>query len=145
MLPTSILDSVKIKAQRRIMLQRMGFDCKCDVCTGKVSDQEDILRKLYDVEKLIGVPSSMNQADWRRDTKNLAVFADLTQKLHIGSPEFKFQMFFLLLYNAQFARDRGFYEKSITMMKELVESTKLADLELGEKIFFSGRIQKNMA
>lgn len=102
------------------------IDCRCCVCTGEVPDQEEILMRLDDVNPM-GDPFRKTQSAWQRDASKLAVVANLAQKLYIQM--FKFVVYFQLFFNSQFARDSVLMEKSLDMMKGIVEKTELSALK----------------
>ena len=121
-----IYDSTMNKYERRMILRdEFGFDCSCAVCTGEVPDQEEILKRLCDAMKSL----EASQGDWQQGASKLAVVADLTPKLYIGQPQCKLANFLTLFYFSQMARDPVLLEKSLDMMRELVETTQLDDLK----------------
>ena len=126
----SPFESVKNKYKRRMMLRdTFGFDCSCVVCTGEVPDQEEIIQSIDQSTNSMGDPFRKTLSDWQHDASKLSVVANLAQKLYIGQPEFKFQVFLLFFFHSQFARDHVLLEKSLGMMRELVENTQLNALK----------------
>ena len=63
--------------------QRMAFVCKCDVCSGKIPGQEDIIQELLKLRSCRSLHSNQYQkkpSNWRRDAKTADKIVDLTLK-----------------------------------------------------------------
>jgi len=103
-----------------------GFDCKCPVCMGQVHLQEKTLKKLIDLHnKLNPTPS-----DWKREAGIRSRMVDLTLELNIGNPWEKIEAFEKLMKFAHLARDKDLVMKSMDMMRQFVEETKIEVMQM---------------
>ena len=112
--------------------QRMAFVCKCDVCSGKIPGQEDIIQELLKLRSCRSLHSNQYQkkpSDWRRDAKTADKIADLTLKLDLGKITTKIYAFQDLARAAQMARDEDLQKKALDIMKKFVEDTRVEEIK----------------
>ena len=81
------MESGTSSQERRMRIKlRYGFDCKCDVCSGKVDGQDDILRELLELHQAFRPNHTHKRTyDWRREVKVADKIVDLAMQLKIGS------------------------------------------------------------
>ena len=106
--------------ERKLAIKKLfGFDCKCDVCTGK-EDQEDIINELLKLHKTLDQPSNSAQEvhTWEK-------IVDLNLKLHIGSVGDKICSMEALGEAAEQARNQELLKKAWDGLKKLTKDWKI--------------------
>ena len=113
--------------ERRMRIKlRYGFDCKCDVCSGKVDGQDDILRELLEFHQAFRPDHNHKRAyDWRREVKAADKMVDLAMQLYIGDLKAKLDSLEDLVRLAQMAREVDLQKKAKDLWKRMAEDTKL--------------------
>ena len=114
-----------LRKRKTAFKKELLFDCKCPVCSGEVSCQEKLLKKLIELHnKLDPTPT-----DWKRETGIRNKIVDLTMGLLIGDQVEKSRALLELAQSAHLARDRKLVRKAMDMFKQLVEDTKLKNMQ----------------
>ena len=103
----------------------MGFDCKCPVCMGQVRLQEKTLKKLIELHNKLNPTSS----DWKKEAGIRSRMVDLTMELNIGQPDKKMVALEKLMKFAHLARDKDLVMKSMDMMRQFAEETKVKGMQ----------------
>ena len=127
------LHGVTFKNVRRSILKdNFGFDCKCNVCCGKVDDQDSIIQKLVkivwcseDKEFVRGTTKKFNYSsdEWKKVGIKGGIVLTLSQDLYIGNLWLKVKHCACAVFAAQMARDPVLLEKAMSAWKELVMKT----------------------
>ena len=120
--------------QRRMerILETLGFDCKCGICSGKFEDQEDLLKELKDLtENLDPNHNQKKIVDWKREAQIYQRMAELAEKLSLGPvDDLKSNVLFSFAAAAHLGRDEDLLRKAMDSLDKLVEESKLADIKL---------------
>ena len=113
---------------KQTLLREYEFDCECDVCLGKIPDQDAIKRKIWNLrmQYLNTAPTQgahqKTRLDWKREALMLEKMLDLTVKLHVGHLRTSSACDALAI-SAQLARNKTLLDKAKNTMKELSEKT----------------------
>ena len=111
-----------------------GFDCKCDVCSGKVSAQEDTMKSLLELcDSLVPLAQSKSGWHWPQLASIRSKIVDLTLQLHIGKMDDKIGALDWLAKNAQLARDEKLLKKAMATWKQMAEDVKLEKFQVAYK------------
>ena len=114
---------------RETIQEDFGFDCKCLVCSGEVPNQDDIMRKMWDVlnsnRERNKYDNEMTPSDWTREAIAYEPIVELAKTVYMGRPEGKMASLLLFLQYAAKARNVGLLEKAVDGIKELAEKTGL--------------------
>ena len=102
---------------------RFGFDCKCSVCTGDLPDQEDIIKELIELHGKLN-PETAAREGMSVFVHTIDRFADLSQRLYIGSLEDKMHPLTLMANIAYRNKDAHRLEKAMKQIKKIAEDTK---------------------
>ena len=113
--------------ERKMNIERKHcFDCKCDVCSGKVDGQDDILKELLELRKDFRPNHNHKRAyDWRREVRAADKMVDLAMQLYIGGLCVKLDSLEVLVRAAQMAREKELQKKAMDMLKKVAEDTSL--------------------
>ena len=113
--------------ERRVVLKKhFRFDCKCCVCTGTVSDQEDIIKELLELHRRFDFSQSRKRKDalfWANQVKLADKIVDLTLKLYIGNIEDKVNSLNLLLETAGDAQNEVLFKKALDGLRKIAKDT----------------------
>jgi len=111
---------------KKYLTESFGFDCNCPVCSGKVSNQDEIRSELEKImntlPQLIHKQTQRNMKNWRVNVSSLERVVDLTQQLHIGDVFSRGQILVDIVAAAQLAREPVLLEKALVTLKDLVAS-----------------------
>ena len=111
--------------ERKLAIQKhFGFDCKCDVCSGKVSEQEDIIKELLKLHKALD-QLSKNPSNLAQEVQTWEKIVDLNLKLYIGDNEDKIQSMEALGAAAKQARNEELFKKAWDGLKKLTTDWKI--------------------
>lgn len=111
-----------------------GFDCKCDVCSDKVSAQEDTMKSILELyESLVPLAQSKSGCHWPQLASIRNKIVDLTLQLHVGKMDDKIWALDCLARNAQLARDEDLLKKAMATWKQLAEDVKLEKFQVAYK------------
>ena len=116
---------------RKSIQEDFGFDCKCSVCLGKVSNQDDILTRfcqtlannqdvatrLDDEEKTL--------LDWKREAVVFGIMSFLLKPVYMGKEIDKLRWLFMLHNAAMMYGDSDLMVKALNEVKELADKTGL--------------------
>ena len=118
-----------LSPMRKTIQENFGFDCKCSVCSGEVPNQDNIMRKIWEimVTKRIRCKEvyEMTLTDWTREALGFEEIVELTKPVYLGRPEGKMAKLLFLLKAAANARKRALFENALDGIKELAEKTGL--------------------
>jgi len=106
----------QLKSRKAGFKNEYGFDCKCDVCSGKVSAQEDTMKSLLelcDSDSLVPLAQSKSGWHWPQLASIRGKIVDMTLQLHIGKMDDKIGALDWLAKNAQLARDEKLLKKAM--------------------------------
>ena len=118
--------------QRKAGIWReLTFNCVCSVCSGQVSDQEDILTRLSELHHKLN-PFHLTEIvtgfeKW--EARIQAEIVDLTMKLYIGKPDDKIRALDVLARTAHLAREEKLVRKAMTTWRQLADDTNLLDIK----------------
>ena len=98
-----------------------GFDCKCNVCLGKVPGQDKLMKKLIELHSKL----DPNPSDWRSEASIRDKIVDVFLDLDIGHPCDKFNALKKLVESAQFANDPILLRKALDKCRQAAEVTTL--------------------
>ena len=114
---------------RKTLQEDFGFDCKCPVCSGEVPNQDDIMRKMWDIIISNGVQTKeeheMTLSDWTREAKAFEAIVELAKPVYVGRPEGKMAKLLFFLRAAANARKPDLFGKAVNGIRELAEKTGL--------------------
>ena len=112
--------------------QEMDFDCACSVCSGRVADQKDIMRKLaklyFELNPLHQYEIVIGREKWEARLQDKIV--DLTMELYIGKLNDKIRALDVMVRTAHLARDQNLVRKAMDTWKKLAADTNLADVQM---------------
>jgi len=135
----SALPSTQYQADmRKTLLEEYNFDCRCEVCTGLLPNQDTIKRKLWAANNQYfnTAPATSvfvkSRADWRREAQMLEKILDLTTQLYIG-PMRTSSACEALAISAQLARDSTLLNKAMNTMKAWAEKTQAEEHKIDYK------------
>lgn len=131
-------ESALTPAEMKTVLQDIfEFDCQCDVCTGKICDQDDLrllldagLRTVHDMRDQSSV-YDFKLNDWKKETLMLENLVNiLAMQYYIGRVENIPSMCVAFAFAAQMARDPVRLQKAMDVFKKIAEDTRLEFLKL---------------
>ena len=125
---------VNSRERMKTIKEKYSFDCKCEVCTGNVPDQEDIMRELGELYcSILDIEDHYKKkpADWRKEAVTFDKIVELTKKQYIGPVESeKFNSAVSLANAAQMARDEDLLRKASGILKQVAEDSKLEHFKM---------------
>ena len=93
---------------RETIREDYGFDCKCPVCSGEVLNQDDIIKKIWDIMAANRIRSKdedeMSLLDWTREAIAYGVIVELYKPVYMGSPMVKMNNLLVLSRAAEESR-----------------------------------------
>ena len=104
--------------------QSFCFDCKCDVCSGKVDGQENILKELLELHNNLD-PDTYSKKKLSIYVKAIDKMVDLSLQLYIGSLEDKVRALEMMAETAYQNQDEDRLEKAEMQLKKIADDTKL--------------------
>ena len=107
------------------LMQEQSFDCVCSVCSGQVADQQEILKRLAELQLQFN-PEVIGFEKWEVRIQDKIV--DLTMQLYIGKLDDKIRELDIMVRIAHLARDQNLVRKAMDMWKQLVVDTQLAEV-----------------
>ena len=112
-------------AQERMMVikEDFKFDCKCCVCSGKVPEQEEIIRNLLDLHGALELNDS--RLDFAEKVRIWDQIVDLNSRLYIGSFVDKISSMEDMREATQQAKDEILEKKAFDGLKKIAEDYKL--------------------
>ena len=114
---------------RETIREDYGFDCKCPVCSGEVLNQDDIIKKIWDIMVENRIRSKdeeeMTPLDWTREAVTFGAIVELYKPVYIGNPMVKMNNLGVLARAARKSRKEALLEKALDGIKELAEKTGL--------------------
>ena len=114
------------KRERKMAIQKQfGFDCKCDVCSGKVSEQEDIIKELLKLHKALDQSRKRQPSDLAQEVQILEKIVDLNLRLYIGTVDDKICSMEALGEAAEQARNVELTKKAWDGLKKLTKDLKI--------------------
>ena len=126
---------VSTQERKMIIKKEFGFHCNCCVCSGKVPDQEDILRDYTRLKKTLATNHTQKEpSDWAREANILDQIVKLDHKLYIGSVLDKVVVLDLMAKTARMSRNRDLQKKAMDLWKKLVEDTKLTSVKFNYEL-----------
>ena len=98
------------------------FDCNCEVCCGKISNQEEIRSELEAMMNSLPqiIHKRTPQKDWRVNVSRLERVVNLTEELYIGDVFDRAQALVDIVVAAQLAREPVLLEKALAKLKDRV-------------------------
>ena len=106
--------------ERRIVIQKeFRFHCKCAVCSGNTSEQEDVIKELLKLQKALG--QSCKRGDLAQQAQISEKIVDLNLTLYIGSPKDKIWSMKGLGAAAEMAQNKDLEKKALDGMKKLTK------------------------
>ena len=110
--------------ERKMKIQKeFRFDCKCDVCSGKVSEQEDIIKELLKLHKALA--DSRQPSNLAQEVQTLEKIVDLNLRLYIGSVDDKIWSMQALAEAAEQARNVELFKRAWDGLKKLTKDWKI--------------------
>ena len=115
-----------------ILKDNFGFDCKCNVCCGKVDGQDSLIKKLVkilwcseDMEFAQGTTKKFHYSsdEWKKVGIKGGIVLALSQDLYIGKVWTRIRLCACAVYAAQMARNPVLLEKAMSAWKDLVMKT----------------------
>ena len=105
-----------------------GFDCKCPVCSGEVTNQDDIMLKILDIAISNGLESQQSEdemtlLDWTRLAHALEAIVEASKSLYMGREEAKMQYYMLFFRAVVKIKNQDLLDKALGGFKELAEKT----------------------
>jgi len=114
---------------RETIREDYGFDCKCPVCSGEVPNQDDIIKKIWDIMDANKIRTKgegeMTPLDWTREAITFGAIVELYKPVYIGNPMVKMNNLGVLARAARKSRKEALLEKALDGIKELAEKTGL--------------------
>lgn len=109
-----------------------GFDCNCCICSGLLTDQENIAMELFHHLQTIGKGSGGRKdlSDWANEAEKLDKINDLIQKFKLGNLEVKWRSMISLAKTAQLARNQDLVRKGLDMLRSFCEDIKIEEIRL---------------
>ena len=116
-------------ANRRLIQEEFGFECRCGVCLGQVPNQDDIIEKIRDLvtrSDFYGIKDEEKTLlDWKREAIANAIIFDLSKPLQIGREIQKMKYLGILYKAAVNCGNSILMRKAEDEMKELADKTGL--------------------
>ena len=114
--------------RQTILKNNFGFDCKCNVCCGKVDDQESIIIRIVKILWLSDnafIPGTRKKRhfsadEWKKVAIQGGILLALSQELYIGKLSAKIACCKSAVFAAQMARNPFLLVKAMDELKELV-------------------------
>ena len=114
------------------IMEELTFDCVCSVCSGKVADQDEIMKRLAELHLQLNprhpVEIVIGFEKWEARIQDKIV--DLTMQLDMGKLDDKIRALDVMVRTAQLARDQNLVRKAMTTWKQLAADTNLADVQM---------------
>ena len=118
------------RKRKSVLKKKVGFDCNCPVCLGKVPGQEKIVKKLIDVHNKL---NPTTPSDWKREaglwSRIVVLNMELIDKINIGHPSETINALESVVRFAHLARDKDHVKKAMDMLNSFLEETKLEDMQ----------------
>ena len=111
--------------ERRMEIKKMfKFYCKCAVCSGNVPEQEDVIKELLKLQKVL-YKSRKKPSNLALEVKTLNKIVGLNLRLYIGSGEDKIWSMQGLGLAAERAGNKDLMKKASDGLKKLTEDWKI--------------------
>ena len=123
------------EARKTYIKNECGFDCNCCVCSGLLTDQENIAMELFHHLQTIGSGSCggnrrKDLSEWANEAEKLDKINDLIQKFQLGNLEVKWRSMISLAKTAQLARNQDLVRKGVDMLKSFCEDIQIEEIGL---------------
>ena len=112
--------------RRRAIQKEFKFYCKCAVCSGDVSEQEDVIKELLKLQKALG--QSRKRGNLAQEVQISEKIVDLNLGLYIGSAEDKIWSMQGLGIAAEKAQNKDLMKKASDGLKKLTKDWQIARL-----------------
>ena len=118
-------------ARKAYLKKEYAFYCRCQVCSGLFTDQENIaLELLKHLQAFDRNHYRKGISEWARDAEQLNKFTDLIQEFQLGHFHVKCRSMISLAKTAQLARNQDLVRKGLNMTKKFADDVKLKQIGL---------------
>ena len=112
-----------------VIKNKMGFDCHCCICVGKIPGQEDITKELVELNVALDREISIQEGKEKEDpsdcVKIVDKIVDRSLRLYVGHIQDKTWALLTLARFGHRIRDEGRLGRAKMELKKLAEETQL--------------------
>ena len=117
---------------RKTIQEDFGFDCKCPVCSGKITNQDDIMLMILDLNNGLEYKQSEDEVtllDWTRLAYAFEAIVEAAKSLYMGREEAKMKYYEILFKAGLEIKNQDLLDKALDGIKEFTEKTGLEVLK----------------